>query len=138
MERNELWLNTAVALASDSTGDKAVMRVPGGQFDIVQFEVTFEGTSTNATLAVIALDRRVKAGTDTNRVEVTTITKLVTSCQGYCFYAIPTTATTVDAGEELVVEVTTANGDACAFSAGVKLRERPEARAALTYMVASA
>jgi len=140
MERNEIWLQTARGLASGSTGDKATVVVPGGQFDVVRAEVTWEGTSVHATVAVIKFDKRPTANSDTGRGngDVGVITKTAADVSGKTFYTAPAAAITVDAGDEIVVEVTTANGDAVGFSAAVKLRERPEAIANLPNAVLSA
>ncbi len=140
MERNEFWLQTARGLAAGGTGDKATLVVPGGRFDVVEVEVTWEGTSSHATVAVIKFDKRPTANSDTGRGDgdVGAITKTAANVQGKTFYKVPSALVTVQAGEEIVVEVTTANGDAVGFSAAVKLRERPEARASLTNAVASA
>jgi len=91
-------------------------------------------------VAVIKFDKRPTAGTDTGRGDgdVGVITKTAANVQGKTFYAAPAAAITVDAGDEIIVDVTTANGDACAFGAAVKLRERPEAIANLPNAVKSA
>ena len=127
----ELLMGTA--LASDSTGDKLTIPV---QFkcEVYRFWVMITGSSSHATAAKWAFDRRITAGSDTGRVDdVATLSKTASvNQQGKELVNYPTTRVTLLPGQEIIVEVDTANGEACTFSAGVSVIRSPEADGNLT------
>lgn len=129
---------SATGLASNSTGDKATLSVPF-QCQVVRAFVIWEGTSANATAAIIKFDKRVTAGSDTGRGDgdVAVIKKVASvNKQGKMTYK-DVTGVTLAPGDEVVVEVTTADGAANAFTAGLIVRHVPEVAANLTDMEAT-
>lgn len=132
-------LMTGAALASNSTGDKATIGVPFKA--VVQMAcVKWEGASTHATAAVIKFDKRPTAGSDTGRGDgdVAVVNKVASvNKQGKVTYKQPASRITLVPGEEVVVEVTTANGDALAFQAWLLVERVPEVPANLSNMEAT-
>lgn len=128
----------AVGVALGSTGDKAIFRVPPGNWDAILTAVAIEGTSSHATQAVATFDKRVLAGSDTGRVDafLGTFTKPAANVQGNVYYGRPLSKKTLTVGMEVVFEVTVANGDAVAATPYVLVRDSPEAIGNLSKMVA--
>lgn len=138
---------SAVALAAGSTGDKATFPCPFENCEVVRAWCEWEGTDNNATAAVVAFDKRITSGTDTGRVDgAFGIVKHAVSLnqQGKRTYTdrsvvtgFPTSHTIWQAGQQCVVEVTTAQGAALAFTAGLTVRRIPQRPADVPAMVAT-
>lgn len=125
---NPIAVVSANALASATTGDKAVLTVPY-KCKLKRAFVVVEGASVNAVAAVIKFDIRPIAGSDTNRTDGTAgvISKAASvNQQGKYLYEDPATLVTLSEGQQVVVEVTTANGDALAFTGGILVEYIPE------------
>lgn len=121
---------SAASLASGSTGDKALFMVPY-KCELVRFWIVWEGADNNATAAIVDLDKRITGGSDTGRVDksgaaMTLKKTTAVNEQGKYVYKDPTSRVTAKEGEQFVVEVTTAQGAALAFTAGIIIREIPE------------
>lgn len=130
---------TGTALAAGTTGDKATLGVPY-KCVVKQVAVKWEGADANATAAVIAFDKRPTAGSDTGRgaADVGQVKKVASlNEQGKVVYQRPTTKITLVPGEEVVVEVTTAQGAALAFQAWLLVEHWPEDPANLANMKAT-
>jgi len=132
-----LYHSGTAGIATNSTGDKWIFPVPF-KANVMRFGLVVQGSSANATAAVVALDHRVTAGSDTGRVELLVISKTASvSQQGKFLYQDPATSIAVDEGDELVVEVTTADGAANAMTPVVILRQIPEVAGNNSAMVAA-
>jgi hypothetical protein len=132
-------LVTGGALAAGSTGDKATIAVPF-KCEVAMLFVLVTGTSAHATAAVIKFDKRVTAGSDTGRGDgdVGAISKTASlDQQGKYLYERPATRVLLEPGQEVIVEVTTAQGEALTFTAGLLVRESPEDPANIAAMVAA-
>lgn len=121
-------------IATDSTGDKLTLTVPF-RCEVVTAFAVLQTASVSGTPFVIKFDRRVTAGSDTGRGDgdVAVLKKVATlDQQGKYIYGRPggtgqpTTAVILKPGEQVVVEVTTANGDACVVVPGLLVRDSPE------------
>lgn len=124
-------------IATNSTGDKLVMTIPYKCIVERVFAVV-EEASTHATGFVIKFDNRPTAGSDTGRGDgdVGALTKTVSvSQQGKMLYEEPSSTITLNEGEQVVAEVTTANGDACTAVVGIVVRPMAERPANNTAMV---
>lgn len=124
----DLIFQTAINLASNSTGDKAVIRFPV-KCEVIESGVNWEVSSTHATAAIIKVDKRVLTLSDTGRGDgdVAVIKKVASVNKlGLVTIARPAARVVMQPGMEAVFEVTTANGDACAFSGYIKVRQIPE------------
>lgn len=120
---------SALGVALGSTGDKAIFRIMD-RYEVVRFGLQIEGTDNNATGAVVAFDKRITAGSDTGRVDAAlgTITKPASANhQGKHLYKVPAATIVLKPGEEVVVEVTTAQGAALAATPFLIVRRTPEA-----------
>jgi len=146
---DRVTLLSAVALAMGSTGDKATLVVPPGKWEVIESFINIEGTSAHATAGIVKVDVRPVAGQDTNRTDGTAgVLKKTASVAetGKQIYWLPPSATVgaaatkvyVQGGYQLVVEVTTAQGEALGFSAGVSLKEVPETYANIATMALTA
>lgn len=124
--------SATAGLAIATTGDKAVLAVPF-KCELVRFAIVV--TDANANAAVVALDQRVTAGTDTGRVEVSEVSKGAVNGQGKMFYQDATSRVLLDEGDELVVEVKTAAASGVAWAVAI-VREVPEVPGNNTAMVA--
>lgn len=142
----DISVHSAAGLAAGSTGDKATLKCPFMKCEVVRAWVEWEGADANATAAVVKFDKRPTAGSDTGRGDGdVAILKKVASLnqQGKRTYTevnltgFPATRVTWEAGQEIVVEVTTAQGAALAFSAGVTVRQIPQRPADVAAMVAT-
>ena len=126
-------------IATNSTGDKWIFNIPF-KCELVRAALVVEGSSANATAAVVKFDIRVTAGTDTGRGDgdagVLSKTASV-SQQGKMLYEDPAARVTMYPGYQVVVEVTTADGAANAMCPILYLREVPEVPANITAMVAA-
>lgn len=138
-----------VGLAMGSTGDKFVIPVPPGKWMVDRSWITIEGASAHATAGIVKFDVRITAGSDTGRTDGTAgVLKKTASVAetGKMIYWLPPSATTgasgtktyVQGGYQIVIEVTTAQGEALAFSGGVALRELPEAATNVATMALTA
>lgn len=130
---------SAVSVALGSTGDKVTFFVPY-RCEVHSVGALIEGASVHATAAVIAFDKRPLGGSDTNRgvADVGALTKtLSVNQQGKHLYERPATRITLKPGEQVVGEVTTANGDALAATLFVLVRQTPEDPANEVNMVAA-
>ena len=96
--------------------------------ELLELHVVNKGTSTHATAFVVNFRKRVTAGTATGDSSIGTITRPTpaTSTQGKDFYQRPTTKITLQPGQEVVVVVDTANGNACTIQAGILVEPMPE------------
>lgn len=121
-------------IATDSTGDKLTISIPF-RCEVVEAAVLVQGTSSSATPFIIKFDKRVTAGSDTGRGDgdVAVLKKVVSlNQQGKHINGRPggtgqpTTAVILKKGEQVVVEVTTANGDACTVTPELHVRQTPE------------
>lgn len=125
----EQQIISGAALASGSTGDKATLAAPFRRGEILEAWVEWEGASTHATSAIVAFDKRPTAGSDTGRgsADVATVNKVASvNKQGKRTYSdLRSAPVAFNGGQEVVVEVTTANGEALAFKAGLVVREVP-------------
>ena len=132
---DNLPLNTAAALASGSTGDKATLTVPPGYWEFVRSYVTWEGASAHATAAVIAFDIASAAGRGDGDAGVIKKTASLDEQYTQTYWEPPATVAGrvfVSGGSQIVVQVTTAQGEALAFAAGVVLKSSPEAQVNLS------
>lgn len=93
--------------------------------------------TTGAAQAIVEFDRRVLAGSDTGRVNIVAITKPAAENQGKYLYKDPATKVTLDAGDEIVVQVTDVEA-AATFGVVILVDEIPEVAANQGDMVASA
>ena len=137
---------SALGVALGSTGDKAIFRIVN-RCEVVRFGLQIEGASAHATAAVVAFDKRITAGSDTGRVDAAlgngttggTITKPASvSSAGKHLYKVPTALVVLKPGEEVVVEVTTAQGEALAATPFLIVRPTPETLANEPNALASA
>jgi hypothetical protein len=123
-------------LAMGSAGDKARVVAPF-RCSVVWTVVTCEGADANAIGGRVKIDRRPRAGDDTNRTDgdFGDIQKPAgLNVQGVPLVWLPPKEAAppqVQAGEELVVEVVTANGAALAFTVQIVVRRDPESWANL-------
>lgn len=119
---------------ANATGDKQVI-YPGFKCEVVEAFVCWKGNSAHATAAVIAFDKRIKASSDTGRSNNVFVVKKTanTNEQGVHVYKrlSGNNRCELAPGQELVVNVTTAQGEALNFQAGVLVREVPEVPANL-------
>lgn len=138
MYHNIYPLVSSAALASDSTGDKYTFAIPF-RCRLIRSQVVFEGTSAHATTAVIKFDKVPTAGSASGRGDgdCGVISKSASNQQGMCLYEYPASNVTLDEGDYVVAEVTTANGDACAFSAALLVEYTPERPANNAAMVSA-
>lgn len=131
-------LLTAAALASGSTGDKATLTIPPGKWEVERSFVTWEGASAHATAAIVKFDT-VVAGASRGDGDAGVIKKVASVAQtNKQTYWKPSTALFLSGGAQVVVEVTTAQGEALAFSAGLVLKASPEAQVNLSNEVLTA
>jgi hypothetical protein len=122
-----------VVASSDSaaTGDKGSWVVPF-KCQVVQSQVVWLGNSAHATGAVVAFDRRVLPTSDVGRVDgACGVIKKAASVnkQGIVTYWVPPNANArpvLEVGDEVVVEVVTANGAALLIAAQLIIRRIPE------------
>lgn len=135
----EVWVpvQSAQITSSNATGDKAIFTIPQ-KCEVVDARVTVEGTE--ATACVIAFDRRPLAGSDTGRgaADIGSIALTAANNQGKVFYDLAARGVILDAGDQVVVEVTTASTAAKNFVAGLMLRYLPEVYANQLDMVETA
>lgn len=98
----------SAAAAIGSTGDKFIV-TPSGPIDIVRWGVLFNAAITNDS-GIVALDKRVTAGSDTGRLDAAGGTLTVTGniVAGKGIYVEPSTPLSIDPGQEAVFEVTDA------------------------------
>ena len=128
-----------VNLATNTTGDKATLVVPF-KCVVKRAFVVVNTASVSATAFVIKFDKRPTAGSDTGRGDgdVAVISKTASvDQQGKYLYEDPSSRVTLDEGEQVMVEVTTANGDACAVDAGILVEYTPEIPANNSAMAAA-
>jgi hypothetical protein len=126
-------------IATNSTGDKWIFTIPF-KCEVVRAFCVVQGSSSNGTAAVIKFDKRPTAGSDSGRGDgdVAVLSKTASvSQQGKMLYEDPATRVTLDEGDEVVVEVTTADGAANAMTPGLLIREIPEIAANNSAMVAA-
>ena len=135
---NWLPIVSAAALAMDSTGDKATLTIPY-KCKVMRVFALVEGTSSHATTGVVKFDKRPTAGSDTSRGDgdVGAISKSASNQQGKYLYEDPSSEILLDEGDQVIVDVTTANGNACAFTAGMLVERVPETPANNTAMVSA-
>lgn len=130
MDNVELTPLQVNAIATDTTGDKGTIVVPF-KCEVVRAYALVNGASTHATGFVIKFDERPTAGSDTSRGDgdVGVLSKTAaTNQQGKYLYEEPSARTTLVEGSQVIVQVTTANGDACVVDAGIlvtRVVERP-------------
>lgn len=132
-------LISAVSLAMGTTGDKATLTVPFN-CEVRRVFVLIQGTDANATAGVVKFDKRPTAGSDTGRGDgdVGTISKTASlNEQGKYLYEDPTSHIALKEGEQVIVQVTTAQGAALAFTAGIVIQRSPEDAANNTNMKAA-
>ena len=133
---------SAFAVALGSTGDKVTFRVPY-RCRVEMVAAVIEGASAHATAAIIKFDKRPTASSDTGRGDgdVGVVKKLASTAQtGKFIYQRPATAAlavVLKPGEEVIGEVTTAQGEALAASLFVLVRQTPEDPANEANMVAT-
>lgn len=129
--------NSQIALGS--AGDKLIITSPV-KCQVLRLFAVIEGTSAHATAAVISFDGRTLAGSDTGRGDgdVGRLSKTAgVNQQGKYLYEEPATSIIFDEGEQIVVEVTTANGDAVTAVVGLLVRPSAERPANNTNMVSA-
>ncbi|HYE94550.1 MAG TPA: hypothetical protein VEA38_26180 [Terriglobales bacterium] len=140
MEYERIFL-TSAQIALGSTGDKATFTIPV-KMEWYRSQLVIESTSSHATQAVVKFDKRPTAGSDTGRGDgdCGVITKPASNVQGKVIYDEPASTESVmlDEGDQVVVEVTTANGDACNAVAQLIGRVIPESKANNAAMQATA
>ena len=131
-----LWVSN---VATNSTADIATFPIPF-KAKVVRAYVIVNGSSSNATRFIIKFDKRPTAGSDTDRGDgdVGSLSKTASiSQQGKYLYEDPSSTVTVEEGDQVIAEVTTANGDACAVDVGILLERRPELAANNSSMVSA-
>ena len=103
---------TETAQALTSTGDKATLSFPESA-NIVEIGVVIATVTAPTGTPVVAFDRRITAGSDTGRVDagIGSITKAVASLTAGKILR-KQVSVEVSAGDQVVVEVTTAAGGA--------------------------
>lgn len=124
-ERQSFWVSN---LATNSTADIATFPVPY-KAKVRMVWALVNGSSSHATAFVIKFDKRITAGSDTGRGDgdIGTVSKTAgSSQQGKFLYEIPSTLVTVEEGDQIIAQVTTANGDACVVDVGIDLERIPE------------
>lgn len=128
-------------LAGVGTGDKATIVIPPGRWILERSFVVWAGASAHATAAVIAFDTVRGATRGAGDAGIIKKTASVNEI-GKMTYWKPSTATSVDVelsgGDLVVVEATTAQGEALTFAAGIVLKQMPEAQVNLTQEVLTA
>lgn len=97
---------------------------PSKPIDLVRFGFIIDGATASGTTLVLSLDKRVKAGTDTDRVELDTLSPAATVAQGKGAYKDLATREEIDPGEEVIVEVKTAAGVAATGRVFIEYVER--------------
>ncbi len=120
--------SATAGIATHSTGDVYAFAIPF-KAKVRKVWVLVQGASSHATRFIIKFDKRVTAGSDVGRGDgdVGAISKTASiSQQGVFLYEIPSSMVTVEEGDEIVAQVTTANGEACAAWVGVELEYIPE------------
>lgn len=118
--QSQLSEQVSAALDVDTTGDKATFTFIGPA-KIVAIKCVV--TSTDAGGGTVAFDRRVTAGSDTGRgaADIGEITIPAANSQGAVLYVdLNDSDITVNAGDQIVVEVTADPGTGPAFVAGVE------------------
>lgn len=138
----ESFFNGASAtagVATNSTADVAVFSIPY-KAKVRKIFAVVQGTSSNGTAAVLHFEHRHALGADTTRgaADVGALSKTASvSQQGKMLYELvsATTVFTVTPGEEIVVEVATADGAANAMWVGIELERIPENPANDTEMI---
>jgi len=109
------------ALQTSTTGDKATIPVPF-KCRVEYVWALVNTASAHATAFVLKFDKRPTAGSDTGRGDgdVGVLSKTASASQaGKMLYERPSTHIELNAGDQVIAEVTTANGDACLVDAGV-------------------
>lgn len=99
---------TAATQVVTSTGDK-LLASPGEPIDVVRFGVTFTAAGGSGSL-VIALEKRITAGSDTGRVTgIAGAALTVTAAQATVgsVHTLDVAPLQVDPGEEVIAKVTT-------------------------------
>lgn len=136
MDNIELTPLQVNGIATDSTGDKGTIVVPF-KCEVVRAYALVNGNSTHATGFVIKFDERPTAGSDVGRGDGNAgiLSKTAaTNQQGKYLYEDPTARTTLVEGSQVIVEVTTANGNACVVDVGIlvtKVADSPGNNAAM-------
>jgi len=118
----------AAAVATDSTADVATFPI-GFKANVKYVYALVNGTSAHATAFVIKFDKVPLAGSATGRGDgdCGQVSKTASvNQQGKFLYDIPAAHVSVEPGDQIVAQVTTANGEACAVDVGVVLEYVPE------------
>jgi hypothetical protein len=124
---DEIPVMNVGALAMGATGDKATVTMPF-KGEVCWTAVALEGSDAAAIGGVVTFARRPLTGSDTGRVVFSTVTKPnSTNVQGKPLVdVINNLHIELNAGEQIVCAVTTANGAAVNFTAQVCVRRVPE------------
>lgn len=104
----------SASVALGSTGDKATFSFPFNA-KILSIGLLVEGTDTST--ATVAFDRRPLAGSDTGRgsADIGSVVKAASNKQGKVLREdLVDSSIEVNAGDQIVAEVTVATGGACA------------------------
>lgn len=96
---------TAAAQVVTSTGNKLTAS-PGQPMDFIRFGAIFTVAGGSGSL-VLAIDKRVTAGSDTGRVEVATMTVTAAQATAGSVHTLDISPLEIDPGEEVILEVTT-------------------------------
>lgn len=105
-------LHTATATDLTATGDVATTFKIAEPIRVVEVGVLVTEATYSATAVVVAFDKRVTIGSDTNRVDagLETVTVPVSTAAGKYVYS--TCKVDLSVGDEIVPEITTAAGGA--------------------------
>lgn len=115
-------------VATNSTADIATFPI-FKKYRVHMVAAVVNGSSDHATAFTIAFDKRPTAGSDTSRgdADCGQVSKTAsTSQQGKMLYDFPSSVVTVDEGDQIIAQVTVANGEACAVDVGVVLEYIPD------------
>lgn len=122
---------------STAAGDRLVYSIP---FKCNLREIQLHVGNTEATAYVMALDKRVLAGSDSGRVEIDRISLPASNVQGKVYYVDETDFDRIELqpGDELVVETITASTATKAASVEILVDYNEELDANLSDKVRSA
>lgn len=128
LNMNELWLNATATDDAAAAADGEVFTIPQ-KCSVIEAGVVVEGTEN--TTATIKFDKRILAGSDTGRGngDVGIIVLPASNVAGKVYYDVAEAGDILEAGDQVVVEVTTASSGAKVFRPYLRLRPMDETNA---------